>query len=43
MRGAEPKLIARIEQEAFEIARGVDEGRGDGPGGSALQIACSSS
>ncbi|WP_420102344.1 hypothetical protein [Bosea sp. (in: a-proteobacteria)] len=28
MRGAEPKLVARIEQEAFEIARGVMEVQG---------------
>lgn len=33
MRGGMAKLIARIEQEAFEIARGVDEGGGDGHGG----------
>ena len=25
MRGAEPKLVSRIEQEAFAITRGVDE------------------
>lgn len=32
MRGGMAELIARIEQEAFEIARGVDEGGRDGHG-----------
>ncbi len=29
MRGGMAELIVRIEQEAFEIARGVGEGGGD--------------
>jgi hypothetical protein len=36
MRGGMTEFIARIEQEAFEVARGVDEGGGDGHGGEAL-------